>query len=213
MLVILITHFSFPLLNGSYLWGFSSLKYIAIKKQKKLNWRRNNRFYFLPVHHFSAWPGKLPPPPPVSCGWPPLPGFREMRGDSRWTKAARGGRAGGFLVQQKHYSSLCCLSNDGFSRLQPPVVSLLAPRVTSRPLPPLPRCPALGSSSVCCKPNALPVHPAMPGGWEQVFLWFFMNMFLIYLTQHCPGIIHVYVRFERFWDIEAESFHILYSRT
>lgn len=47
--------------------------------------------------------------------------------------------------------------------LKPPVVSLLAPRVTSLPHPPPPRCPALGSSSVCCKPCVPPGHPAMPG--------------------------------------------------
>lgn len=76
-------------------------------KNKSLHWQSNKRFYFLPARHFSAWTGKPPSPLPVSSGWPPLPGFREKRGDWRWTKAVQGGRTRA-QVQFKHYQSLRC---------------------------------------------------------------------------------------------------------
>lgn len=50
---------------------------------------------------------------------------------------------------------------------EPPVMSLLASQVISLPHP-LPRCLALGSSSVCCTLCAPPGHPAMPGGQQQI---------------------------------------------
>lgn len=54
--------------------------------------------------------------------------------------------------------------------IQPPVARLSAPPVASPPPPPPPRCPAPGSSSACCKPSALPLHPARPERPQQTFL-------------------------------------------
>lgn len=75
--VILIIRCTFPLSDGSCLRGCSSVMHIAINIH--VNWLWNNRFYFLPARHFSAWTGTLRPPSPVSCCWPPPPGFRDER--------------------------------------------------------------------------------------------------------------------------------------
>lgn len=51
-----------------------------------------------------------------------------------------------------------------FHDCSPPVVKLWAARVKARSLaPPPPRCPAPGSSSVCCRLSGLPGPPSTPG--------------------------------------------------
>lgn len=145
--------------------SFSSVRFllcfmsITIYRKHLLCYKLNNRFYFLPVRHFSAWTGKLPPPSPVSSGWSQPPGFRETGADEQKQRRV-GGPGGGCTLQIIILTCLLWI----FFCLQPPVASLLAPRVICLPPPPpLPRCPALGSSSVCCKLSAHPEHPATPG--------------------------------------------------
>lgn len=162
MLVILITSFSFSLLNVSYVWGSSCGISITIYRKKNSLIHTeitNNKDLLSASWSFFSMDWKAATSFSsfswlVCAAW-----FQRDERRSQMYKCCTGWEDWFTESTVIHYADMLIM--DLFC-LVPPVASLLAPRVISLPHPP-PRCPALGSSSVCCKLCAPPGHPAMPG--------------------------------------------------